>query len=235
MTQTHIQDKLERALEQIGVHAAISVDGRLVTLTGEVDTEEAVLAAEEVVRGLTPDCQIDNNLEVQDTLPVDVEAFQTEIGAADNLSESRVELDTGDSEIEPSFTDQPLITAQDDSEDQDESHFAPTDPVIEPGARENIDVVGGFSGTSLDQADPLPSASDGRIGDEALEEAVRQMLISDASTTDLNIRVSVRNGTVILEGSVAGIEDAENAEAVANSVRGVREVVDRLDVAGPSS
>ena len=102
--------------------------------------------------------------------------------------------------------------------------------MIEPGARANTEIVGGFSETSLNTSPPPRSASDGQVGDEALEEAVREMLISDASTTDLNIKVTVRNAVVVLEGGVTGIEDAENAEAVAASVSGVREVVDRITI-----
>jgi osmotically-inducible protein OsmY len=233
MAATDVQSKLEQALEGVGIHAAVAVDENVVTLAGEVDTDQARQAAEDIVRELAPGRRLDNSLEVQATLPVDVEGFQAEDTSADNLSTFREGLDSGDSQIEPDFTDQPVTSAADYVvDDQDESFFAPTDPVIEPGRRTNSDVVGGFSGTSLDTRGPERSASDGRIGDEALEESVRQMLISDASTTDLNVKVSVRDGVVTLEGGVAGFEDAENAESVASSVPGVREVVDRIEVAG---
>jgi osmotically-inducible protein OsmY len=233
MASADVQSKLEQALEQVGIHAAVAVDEDIVTLAGEVDTDQARQAAEDIVRELAPDRRLDNSLEVQDTLPVDVEGFQAKDGSAENLSATREELDRGDSQIEPDFTDQPVTSAADYVvDDQDQSFFAPTDPVIEPGKWTNSDVVGGFSGTSLDAPRPERSASDGKIGDEALETSVRQMLISDASTTELNISVSVRDGVVILEGGVEGIEDAESAESVASSVPGVREVIDRIEVAG---
>jgi hypothetical protein len=126
-----------------------------------------------------------------------------------------------------------VATAAEDVVDgQEESYFPPTDPVIQPGDRDYGDIVGGFSGTSMDAPGPERSASDELIGDEALEEAVRQMLISDASTTDLNVRVTALNGVVTLEGGVSGMEDAENAEAVAARVAGVRDVIDRIQIAG---
>ena len=231
MAQADIQGKLEKALEQAGVYAAVGVDERSVTLSGEVDTEESRQAAEDIVRAIAPDREIDNGLEVQDILPVDVEGFQTEAGAADNLTVTREELDAGDSMIEPGFNDQPVTTAIEDVVDeQEESYFPPTDPVVEPGARDNGDIVGGFSSTALETPGPERSASDGRIGDEALEDAVRRRLIADASTTDLNIKVTARNGVVVLEGGVAGIEDAENAESVAATVPGVKDVIDQIDV-----
>ena len=177
MASADVQSKIERALEEVGIHASVLVNEQTVALAGEVDTEEARLAAEDVVRGLAPSYQLDNGLDVQDTLPVDVEGFQTEERSANNLSSSREALDSGDSQLEPSFMDQPVATASEDVvDDQDESYFAPTDPVLEPGGRDNGDVVGGFSGTALETPAAERSASDGQIGDEALEEAVRRML-----------------------------------------------------------
>ncbi len=40
----------------------------------------------------------------------------------------------------------------------------------------------------------------------------------------------VRNGVVHLRGRVADLDDADNAEAVASRVPGIREVVEELDV-----
>ena len=92
MTQINVQKNIETALEQIGVYASVNVEAQCVTLAGEVDTEEARQAAEDVILGILPNVRIENELEVQDTLPVDVEGFQAESGPADNLSESRDEL-----------------------------------------------------------------------------------------------------------------------------------------------
>jgi osmotically-inducible protein OsmY len=51
-------------------------------------------------------------------------------------------------------------------------------------------------------------------------------------TTDLAVRVAVRNGVVYLRGAVSSLDDAESAEEVASRVPGVAEVVEELDVAG---
>ncbi|GAC1329644.1 MAG: hypothetical protein NVSMB2_28610 [Chloroflexota bacterium] len=74
-------------------------------------------------------------------------------------------------------------------------------------------------------------SSDGRIGDEALADAVRRELHQDASTTELRILVAVRNGVVHLRGQVPDLDDADNVEAVASRVPGIREVVEELEVA----
>jgi osmotically-inducible protein OsmY len=78
--------------------------------------------------------------------------------------------------------------------------------------------------------DVEPSAEDTHPGDEALLEAVRRELKKDAATTSLDIDVFVRHGIVHLRGWVPGAEDVDNAEAVAERVPGVREVVDELEL-----
>jgi osmotically-inducible protein OsmY len=74
------------------------------------------------------------------------------------------------------------------------------------------------------------SAEDTLPGDEALAEAVRRELKEDAATTSLAVDVFVRRGVVHLRGWVPDMDDVDNAEAVAERVPGVREVVDELEV-----
>ena len=155
---------------------------------------------------------------------------------------------TGDvsADVEPSLVDQEILTdpiaapgspdgepgnsAMDPVADGDEVYVPPTDPVITSDARGNIEVLGGFSETSDDQVAPMPSASDGKLGDEAIEDAVRAALRRDAATTSLEIEVLVRDGVAHLRGRVADLDDADNAEDVASRVPGVREVKEELDV-----
>jgi osmotically-inducible protein OsmY len=105
----------------------------------------------------------------------------------------------------------------------------PTDPVIST-ASGNAQVLGGFAPTAMDDQRVAPSASDPYLGDEAIADAVRRELRADATTTALQIDVEVRQGTVFLRGEVEGMEDADNAEAVAERVTGVREVREQLRV-----
>jgi hypothetical protein len=127
------------------------------------------------------------------------------------------------------FTDQPLTTDATEvvEEDTDATFFPPTDPVIRPGADGEPEILGGFSPTA---EPPAPErSSDGRIGDEALADAVRDALALDASTADLDLVVEVEDGVVHLRGPVVGIEDSENAEAIAAAVPGVVEVIDETE------
>jgi len=78
-----------------------------------------------------------------------------------------------------------------------------------------------------------PSAEDIWAGDEALAEAIRREPREDASTSDLQIDVTVRHGVPYLRGRVSGLVDVENAEAGADRMPGVRDGVEELPVQGP--
>ena len=130
------------------------------------------------------------------------------------------------------FTDQPLTTdARSVVEEGDGSEvfFAPTDPVLRTGAHGEPEIAAGFSPTA--EAPAPERSSDGRVGDEAIADAVRDALALDASTADLQLQVDVDAGVVRLRGTVTGIEDGENAEAVAGAVPGVTEVADETEPA----
>ncbi len=156
---------------------------------------------------------------------------------------------TGDvtADVEPSLVDQEVLSdpiaapgsssgepgdsAEDPVAEGNEVYVPPTDPVVTSDARGNLEVLGGFSETATDDLAPLPSASDGKLGDEAIEDAVRAALRRDATTTSLEIEVLVRDGVAHLRGRVSDLDDAENAESVASRVPGVREVMEELEVA----
>ena len=138
-------------------------------------------------------------------------------------------------DIEADPADGVLDAGQAEAEDADDGtagvYFPPTDPVVATDTRGRVQVLGGFSATSMDTVEVEPSASDALPGDEALADAIRRELREDALTTDLAVRVTVRRGVAYLRGTVPGLDDAENAEEVAGRVPGVREVVERLALA----
>ncbi len=141
-----------------------------------------------------------------------------------------VPYDAAVADDDADFTDQPITTDAREvvEEDTDATFFAPTDPVVRPGDDGEPEVLGGFAPTA-DPPAPERSA-DGRIGDEAIADAVRDALALDASTADLQLGVEVEDRVVRLRGTVLGLEDAENAEAVAGAVPGVVEVIDETEV-----
>ena len=231
-----LTERIEAQLAEAGLQVTVeSSDGALI-LSGIVDSEEAREAATDIVARVAPDARIDNQLDVESVLPTDVDDFVGDEPTAE-LAETRSEVAD---QIEPDFTDQsglfdpieaagPDSSGPDDPAETGEVYTPPTDPVVTTDIHGEARVLNGFdSGEDLTVE---PSAMDDRPGDEALADAVRRELAEDAATTDLEIVVAVRNGVAHLRGRVTDLDDADNAEAVAARVPGIREVVEELEVA----
>jgi osmotically-inducible protein OsmY len=242
MEQVSLTRRIEQQLAQEGIHATVEEVDSVIRLSGIVDSADARDAAEAVAIRIASDRQIENNLAVAPGAPRDMAAPAAGGPEAGDLPLDVAEAEEG-VELDPGFTDQPLETnimdamnpdAPDDEPpaEPDTTFFPPTDPVVGRNDQGLLEVIGGFAPTSLSDSGVRPSAEDNVPGDEALAEAVRRELREDASTTDLRIRVIVRRGVVHLRGAVPALQDAENAEAVASSVPGIREVIDELDVPG---
>jgi osmotically-inducible protein OsmY len=230
--------RLERQLAEAGLPVVVEASDGALVLSGIVETEEARQAVMDLVSAAAPSSRIDNQLDVQSVLPTDVDRFASDEASAEMYDSSAEVVATG-GELEPDFTDQRLLrdpinaAGPNDTEDLvesgDEVYTPPDDPVITTDRRGRTQVLGGF-----DEESSVPverSAMDSAPGDEALADAIRRELKEDAATADLVILVAVRQGVAHLRGNVTDLEDAENAEAVAARVPGVREVVEEIDVA----
>jgi hypothetical protein len=117
----------------------------------------------------------------------------------------------------------------------DRPYFAPTDPVVRPNptSEQGLDVLGGFEPSSTDDSGLVQQATTGAMpGDDEVRSAVVRELREDAMTTDLELRVTVRDGDVILHGVVASLDESEAALEVAARVEGVGDVEDRIEVLG---
>jgi hypothetical protein len=129
--------------------------------------------------------------------------------------------------VDPMAASGPSGEEDDDVSEGGTVYVPPVDPV-----GNNREIIGGFQSDSMEHVEVERSALDGQLGDEAIADAVRRELREDASTTALEIRVDVENGIVRLRGTVADLDDVENAEAVASIVPGVVEVREELKVEG---
>jgi osmotically-inducible protein OsmY len=227
---TTLTTRIERALEDADLHLAVQEGRDRITISGVVDTDEARAAALEIAAGLAGGKAIDADIEVSLTLPR--EDADVPIPPAGNLADTIVEVEDANSELAPDLMGMSPGSTDERSviEDGEEPYSPPTDPVVTTDARGNLEVLGGWTGTSTDDAEVAPSATGRAPGDEALADAVRRELREDAATTALELQVAVREGRVRLRGRVADMDDAENAEAVAARVPGVLEVIDELDV-----
>jgi osmotically-inducible protein OsmY len=219
----------QRILDAAGLNVLVGQTNGVLVLTGVVGSAEARQAAEDIATAASPGLRIQNDLEIETELPVDVAAFQAGEPTAE-VAEDLDELAIANGELEPDFTDLPLESTPVDSEAGAEPTFAPTDPVIGMNQHGRAQILGGFGSDSMASIEVEASAEDTLPGDEALAEAVERALKEDAATTSLNVEVFVRRGILHLRGWVPGLEDADNAEAVAARVPGVVEVVDEIDV-----
>lgn len=237
---------VQQLLRQTNLDVTVGETAGVITLTGTVDSAEARAMAAQTVAEALPGRRIENQLAVAAVPPPEVEsAVYSDAGQPPDgyTATGDVPLDRAGSDLNPSFTDQPLETNAINVVDEDvfdadlpaepePTYFAPTDPVITTDEQGGPQVLGGFEPTSTTTVEVARSAEDNLPGDEALAEAIRRELREDASTTALDIEVTVDRGVAYLRGTVADLADVENVEAVANEVPGVIEVDEQLDISG---
>ena len=83
-----------------------------------------------------------------------------------------------------------------------------------------------LSASSADSARALPTET--KKEDKALARDVRRALGHTRGLNAQGIRVTARQGTVTLSGTVRTVDEMNTAEHVARSIRGVRAVANRL-------
>jgi osmotically-inducible protein OsmY len=233
-----LAERLTRQLAETGLPVVVEESEGALVLSGIIETEEAREAIFDIVGTAAPDVPIEDELEVSSILPPDIDRFASDEPSTEP-PRSRREIRQEHGELDPDFTDQPVLRdpiaaagptdTEDLVESGDEVYIPPDDPVLTTDQHGRVHVLGGFDAEANVPVER--SAMDSQPGDEALADAIRQELREDASTADLLIVVAVRKGVAHLRGSVADLEDAENAEAVAARVPGVREVLEELEVA----
>ncbi len=237
-----LTQRIEQQLTEAGLQVGLEqTDGTLI-LIGVVETEESRQAATDLVSQIAPNMRVDNQIDIESRLPTDVGDFVADDPTAE-LADSVSDIRAGGGDVDPDFTDHPGISdpieasgadssGPDDPAESGDVYTPAIDPVITTDIHGEAQVLGGFE---LDAEEDMPverSAMDQAPGDAALADAIRRELSEDSATTELDIVVAVRNGVAHLRGQVADLDDADNAEAVAARVPGVRDVVEQLDVTG---
>jgi BON domain-containing protein len=230
---------LEQAIEEIvEVNTALEVDGDKLVVTGTVHSPEVREAVLDTLDRLAPGAEVVDNLVIGAFMPEEIGNLAISETEAVGFAGAQPGLQDPES-IEPGdFTDQRILDdpavasgptgtyADDDLAEGDEVYVPPTDPPRAPDA----EFLGGFQ-TTADEDQPVPrSEVVGGPADGAIEEAVRIELREDAATAGMELQVSSAAGIVYLRGTVDDLDDAENAEAVASRVPGVREVREELQL-----
>jgi len=123
----------------------------------------------------------------------------------------------------------------DEAAEEGMTWVAPTDPPVvpsdEPGG---VAVAAGFGSTSEDEPYDLDHHSEEIPGEDEMAARVREALRADASTSRYadEVAIGTRDGIVALRGVVDDVSDGDDLLAVAQTVTGVDEVIDELDVRG---
>lgn len=230
--------EIERQLEErANLHIMVEEDAGKLVLSGNIESEEDRTTALDIVAEVSGDYEVEDNLEVTVGIPEETDLGSLEDSGVGMFPDAEADLEAEDEAIEPGdFTDQPVQQygdfaagpsssfAEDEAAEGDEVFVPPTDPV-----GTDREVIGGLATTSMDDIS-VERSSDGRLGDEAIRDAILRELREDAATTDLVVDVEVFEGSVTLRGSVPSVIDVENAEEVAARVPGVVEVDEELDV-----
>lgn len=230
--------RIRTTLEEAGIFVSVDLRDGVISLSGEVESEESRVAATDVTRAASTDqCYgLEDDLEVMQSAPDTGFMGDDDTGGGafafvDPDVNNDGALDTG-FEAEPDFTGNVGTTDAEAVVEDGDTYFAPTDPVVLPNTTDQqLQVVGGFGETSMDATSGAASFDD-RDDDDITLDVLRE-LRKDASTTDLHVRVVSRDGVVHLHGQVESPEDAENAEAVASRIGGVKVVREELKIVGP--
>ena len=227
--------RLDEVLEGAGIFLATELRDGLLVLSGEVDSAANRQAALDVATALAEPrgIRVDDSIDVLPDSPDTASEDDTADGSdafryldPDRDDDNR--LDAG-FEGEPDFTGDIGTTDSQQAAAEAIPYFPPTDPVIrQTDDRETLEVVGGFSATSMD--DQVGGASFDDRNDDDLNQVVMRELAEDSLTIDLDVRAATADGVVVLRGMVDSLEDAENAEAVASRVPGVKEVREEITV-----
>lgn len=120
-------------------------------------------------------------------------------------------------------------------EDFDEPYTPAVDPVVEPTGDgiENLQVVGGFATTALDNADDQafhePNVPH---SDDEVQEDVQLALARDAATNGLDVYVEVDRGIAHLTGKVTSMDEVDIVEEVVRRVPQVLDVENDLLIEG---
>ncbi len=227
--------------QQTGQNIVVAATAERVILSGVVPSRKARDHAEKIALAAAGGRLVENELEIENTLPPGIDAFPSADRDSAGWSEDTTQNEYV-SNADPDSMGQPLDSNPDDvpndsvydddpAPEPDPVYFPPTDPVLTVDDNGDYQVLNGFASTADDDQRIDQSTLDGAPGDEALADAVTTELLRDAATTDLRVDVTVLNGIVYLHGTVPGPEDAANAEDVAGRIPGIREVVEDLDIA----
>lgn len=184
----------------------------------------------------TPDDK-DPVLDVEDVevtpYPTGQMPYEGEMGEVDSMDlvrdADRLQL-LEDRELRSGETSDPELASEEGL-----TYVPPTDPPVVPSwDPQGAAVAAGFAASSLEEPYDAGHHQEALSTEDEMTDRVREAILADAATTQYaeTIAIITEGGRVFLGGEVDDIEDADNLAAVAATVTGVVEVIDRTRVRG---
>jgi len=230
---TRIQRRLA---DEFGWFVQVEEHSDAFHLAGSIDSADAAATVQQAALAMADGKRVENYMVIEGAASDDVSRLDSERPYTSDTNDGTGMVEER-ADLSPGFNNEPLDTSAMDVSDAgeiDTVYFPPTDPVVKADDQGNLQVLGGWTPTSMTSDEVAPSVEGSREGDGAIADAIVRELTEDAATTDLKINVLVRGGVAVLRGTVSDMQDVENAEEVAARVPGVIEVVEELTVTGVS-
>ncbi|MFW6074799.1 MAG: BON domain-containing protein [Chloroflexota bacterium] len=207
-----IQADVEEHLQSAGFSLGVVVSEGIVELQGEVASDEEHDAALDLLEWVPGIERIEDSIEIAD--------IEFDPGSLEYLASLENGVDV---------TDDPMLAASEGL-----VYFPPTDPPVIPGGdEEGAEVGAGFSSSVTE--DEEEETDEYPPDDEELIERVRHALRTNPITSERQLFVSARRGTVVITGVVQDAAEADTAANVADQVPGVQFVIDRTIIGDPVS
>lgn len=195
-----------------------SMDG-VVTLTGTVSEESHKSLAQETVAGLPGVMSVDNRLEVKDAPPTDSDAWLRDKVKVTLLLHRSVSADTTEVGVKNS-----IVTLRGNATSQAQKDLT----------TEYAKDVKGVNDVINEMVVSKPSKKTRSVGekidDASITAQVKVTLLYHRSTSAINTKVDTKRGVVTLYGKASNTAELNLATKLANDVKGVKSVNNRMTV-----
>ncbi|MCE5281977.1 MAG: BON domain-containing protein [Deltaproteobacteria bacterium] len=195
-----------------------STDGA-VTLTGTVSEESHKAMAQETVAGLPGVKSVDNRLEVKDAPISDSDAWLRDKVKVTLLFHRSVSVDT--TEVDVKYG---VVTLRGDATSQAQKDLTTEYAKDVEGVKDVINEM------AVSKPSKKTRTAGEKIDDASITAQVKVTLLYHRSTSAINTKVDTKRGVVTLYGKASNAAELNLATKLANDVKGVKSVNNRMTI-----
>jgi osmotically-inducible protein OsmY len=217
-------------------HVKIKVNDGIVTLSGTVPDADQRALAEDTVRNLPGVVQVDNRIKVEGGAAEHSDAWistkiHSKLLVSKNVSTVNTKVDVRDGVV--------TLTGKADNMAQKELTTAIVKDIEGVRSVNNeitvVDVPAGKADKDYHSVDnhPVDNRTAGEhVDDASITAQVKYALLTHKSTSALKTNVTTKEGVVVIEGDASSDAEKSLVTHLAEGVRGVRDVNNRMNVKG---